>query len=189
MNKEELLKAIHTRMPEKRYVHTLGVMETSLRLAKVYGVPEQDAQQAAILHDVVKYAERDWLKNTIVEQQMDPMLLQFHHELWHAPVGAYVAQQEFGIANQDILNAICYHTTGRAQMTKLEKIIYCSDMIEPNRQFPGVDELRKQDDQGLDKLMMACLKRSIQFLMQKNQPVYPDSIHCYNDLVTRKEND
>ena len=189
MNKDELLNAIRTRMPEKRYVHTLGVMETAIRLAKVYEVSEKDAELAAILHDVVKFADRDWMKQVIVDQQMDPTLLKFHHELWHAPVGAYVAHQEFGVINQDVLNAICYHTTGRAHMGKLEKIIYCADMIEPNRQFPGVDELRQQDEQGLEALIKLCVKRSLQFLMQKNQPVYPDSIHCYNDLVTRKEND
>ena len=189
MIRDELINAIRTRMPEKRVLHTLGVMETAIRLAKVYGVSEQDAELAAILHDVVKFADREWMKQTIVEQQMDPTLLNFHHELWHAPVGAYVAQQEFGVSNQDVLNAICYHTTGRANMTKLEKILYCADMIEPNRNFPGVDDLRQQDEQGLNELMKACVQRSIQFLMQKNQPVYPDSIHCYNDLVTRKEND
>jgi len=189
MNKDELLNAIRTRMPEKRYVHTLGVMETAIRLAKVYDVSETDAELAAILHDVVKFADRDWMKQVIVDQQMDPTLLKFHHELWHAPVGAFVAQREFGVTNQDVLNAICYHTTGRAHMGKLEKIIYCADMIEPNRQFPGVEELREQDEQGLEALTKLCVKRSIQFLMQKNQPVYPDSIHCYNDLVTRKEND
>jgi predicted HD superfamily hydrolase involved in NAD metabolism len=189
MNKDDLLNAIRTRMPEKRFVHTLGVMETAIRLAKVYEVDEKEAELAAILHDVVKFADRNWMKKTIIKQQMDPTLLTFHHELWHAPVGAYVAQKEFGVTNQDVLNAICYHTTGRKYMSKLEKIIYCADMIEPNRQFPCVDELRQHAEQGLELLMKACVKHSIQFLIKKNQPVYPDSIHCYNDLVTRKEND
>lgn len=189
MNKDDLLNAIRTRMPEKRFVHTIGVMETAIQLAKVYKVDEKEAELAAILHDVVKFADRDWMKQTIIEQQMEPTLLTFHHELWHAPVGAFVAQQEFGVTNQDVLNAICYHTTGRKYMSKLEKIIYCADMIEPNRKFSGVDELRQQAEQGLELLMKACVKHSIQFLIKKNQPVYPDSIHCYNDLVTRKEND
>ncbi|QBP40844.1 bis(5'-nucleosyl)-tetraphosphatase (symmetrical) YqeK [Paenisporosarcina antarctica] len=189
MNRDDLLNAIRTRMPEKRYVHTLGVMETAIGLAKVYGESEKAAELAAILHDVVKFADRDWMKQTMIEQQMEPTLLTFHHELWHAPVGAFLAQQEFGVTNQDVLNAICYHTTGRKYMSKLEKIIYCADMIEPNRKFSGVDELRQQADQGLELLMKACVKHSIQFLIKKNQPVYPDSIHCYNDLVTRKEND
>lgn len=189
MNRDELLNAIRTRMPEKRYVHTLGVMDTSIRLAGVYDVPEKDAEIAAILHDVVKFADREWMKQVIIDQQMDPTLLLFHHELWHAPVGAYVAQHEFGVTNQCVLDAICFHTTGRAKMGTLEKIVYCADMIEPNRQFPGVEELRQHDEQGLDALTKLCVKRSIQFLVQKNQPVYPDSIHCYNDLVTRKENE
>lgn len=189
MNKDEMLNAISTRMPEKRYVHTIGVMETAKHLANIYGACDEEAETAAILHDVSKYADKEWMKKTIIEQQMDPVLLQFHHELWHAPVGAFVAYNEFGISNPDILNAIRYHTTGRANMSKLEKIIYCADMIEPSRQFPGVEELREQADLGLDSLIRLCAKRSIQFLMQKNQPVYPDSIHCYNDLVSRKEHE
>lgn len=189
MNRDELLNAIRTRMPEKRYVHTLGVMDTAIRLAGIYGESTKDAEIAAILHDIVKFADRDWMKQTIIDQQMDPNLLLFHHELWHAPVGAYIAQHEFGVTNQSVLDAIRYHTTGRAQMGTLEKIIFCADMIEPNRHFPGVDELRLYDEQGLDTLTKLCVKQSIQFLVQKNQPVYPDSIHCYNDLVTRKENE
>ncbi|WP_019415539.1 bis(5'-nucleosyl)-tetraphosphatase (symmetrical) YqeK [Paenisporosarcina sp. TG20] len=189
MNRNLMLNSIRTRMPEKRYVHTIGVMNTSIRLAKVYGGSEKDVELAAILHDVVKYSDREWMKKVIVEQQMEPTLLAFHHELWHAPVGAYVAKHEFDVMNQDVLNAICYHTTGRKGMSKLEKIIYCADMIEPNRQFPGVEDLRQQDELGLNELMKACIKHSIEFLITKNQPVYPDSIHCYNDLVTRKEND
>ncbi len=189
MNREDLLNAIRTRMPEKRYVHTIGVMETAIRLASVYGVSEKEAEISAILHDVVKFADRQWLKEMIIVQNLEPTLLQFHHELWHGPVGSYIAQTEFGVNNQDVLNAISFHTTGRKGMSKLEKIIYCADMIEPNRTTPGVEILRLQDEAGLDELMKACIKRSIEFLIQKNQPVYPDSIHCYNDLVTRKENE
>ncbi|MET1014106.1 MAG: bis(5'-nucleosyl)-tetraphosphatase (symmetrical) YqeK [Paenisporosarcina sp.] len=189
MNRDKYLAAVRKRMSETRYVHTLGVMNTASRLAKVYGESEEDAELAAILHDVVKFADRNWLKDQIVEHHMDERLLSFHHELWHAPVGAIVAREEFGVTNQNVLDAIRFHTTGRAQMSRLEKIIYCSDMIEPSRQFPGLEELRKKDEEDLDALMEMCVKRSIQFLIQKNQPVYPDSIHCYNDLVTRKENE
>jgi predicted HD superfamily hydrolase involved in NAD metabolism len=185
MNRDNYLAAVRMRMPESRYVHTLGVMHTAKRLAKIYGESEEDAELAAILHDVVKFADRSWLKEQIVEHHMDERLLSFHHELWHAPVGAVVAQEEFGVTNQTILDAIRFHTTGRAQMSRLEKIIYCSDMIEPSRNFPGLEELREKDEEDLDALMKMCVKRSIQFLIQKNQPVYPDSIHCYNDMVTK----
>ena len=67
---------------------------------------------------------------------MDFRLLSFHHELWHGPVGAIIARNEFGIEDEDILNAIRFHTTGRAGMSTLEKLIYVSDMIEPGRNFP-----------------------------------------------------
>lgn len=187
MSRDNYLKAVRKCMPEHRYIHTLGVTETAIKLASHYDVSKDDAETAAILHDIAKFSKQEWMKQIILAEHMNPHLLDFHHELWHAPVGAYLVERDFGITNKDILNAIRFHTTGRANMSPLEKIIYVSDMIEPNRQFPGVDFLRQQATDGLDHVMTACITHSITFLIKKNQPVFPDSIHCYNDLVNRKE--
>lgn len=186
MNRDKYLADVRKRMPEPRYVHTLGVMETAIQLASHYGIPESKAETAAIFHDIAKFSSPNWMKQIIQSEQMNPMLLDFHHELWHAPVGAYVAQYEFGIEEEDILNAIRFHTTGRAKMSDLEKILYVADMIEPNRHFPAVDVLRKVATKDLNGVMNACVTHSINYLIQKKQPVFPDSIHCYNDLVIKK---
>ena len=117
---------------------------------------------------------------------MDPLLLEYHEELWHAPVGAYLATTEFGVEDEDVLNAIRYHTTGREAMSDLEKVVYIADLIEPNRKFSGVEELRQLKDRGLDVMMEASVKHSIEFLVSKNQPVFPDSLKCYNYFVQQK---
>ena len=74
---------------------------------------------------------------------IDYRLASFHHELWHGPVGAIIARDEFDITDEDTLNAIRFHTTGRAGMSLLEKLIYVSDMIEPGRDFPGVEHIKR----------------------------------------------
>ena len=188
MERAKLLAAMKDRMPEKRYIHTIGVTDTAMALAERFGQNPKKAEVAAILHDSCKYADREWMKQMIIEQQMDPTLLLYHHELWHGPVGAYVARQEFGVEDPDMLNAIRFHTTGRIGMSDLEKIVYIADMIEPNRKFPDVDKLREAaKTMELNDLMITCLRHSIMFLMSKHQPIFPDSFNCYNDLLLNKK--
>ncbi|MDN3449238.1 bis(5'-nucleosyl)-tetraphosphatase (symmetrical) YqeK [Planococcus sp. APC 3906] len=186
MDQSAMLQKVKKRLPENRYNHVLGVLGTAVELAKRFNVPEEKVQVAAILHDVAKFSDRQWMQSVIISQKMDPLLLDYHAELWHAPVGAYVASYEFGVNDEDVLNAIRYHTTGRAGMSDLEKIIYVADMVEPNRKFTGVDELRQLKEQGLDVMMEVCIKHSIEFLVSKNQPVFPDSLKCYEYFTKQK---
>lgn len=180
MERNDYLEYIKPRMPEKRYIHTIGVMETAIILAEKYGEDVKAAETAAILHDVAKYADEDWMKEIVVEHQLDSRLLNWGSELLHGPVGAWIVENELHIENEDILNAIRFHTTGRANMSKLEKIIFLADMIEPNRNFDKVDKLRKKVHEDLDKGMRACIRHSIRFLVETKQPIFPDSIECYN---------
>ncbi|MER2262585.1 MAG: bis(5'-nucleosyl)-tetraphosphatase (symmetrical) YqeK [Psychrobacillus sp.] len=186
MKFESMLLQMKDRMPERRWIHTRGVAETAILLADKFGEDIEKAEIAGILHDSVKYADKSWLKEKIISEQMDPMLLKFHHELWHGPVGSYVARQEFNIEDEDTLNAIKYHTTGRAGMSNLEKIVYIADMIEPSRHFPGIELLREIAYQDLEDAMLSCVQHSMTFLIQKRQPVFPDSFHCYNDLIQKR---
>jgi predicted HD superfamily hydrolase involved in NAD metabolism len=186
MDQSAMLQKVKKRLPENRFNHVIGVLGTATALARKFNVPEPKAQVAAILHDVAKFSDREWMKSIIIKQGMDPLLLDYHSELWHAPVGAYVAAYEFGVQDEDILNAIRYHTTGRAGMSDLEKVIYIADLVEPGRKFSGVEELRQLKEQGLDAMMEASVKHTIDFLRSKNQPVYPDSLKCYEYFVQQK---
>ena len=185
MERDNYLAAIKPRMPEKRYIHTIGVMETAIHLAKKYGEDSKPAETAAILHDIAKYADEDWMRRIVKENGLDTRLVDWGSEILHGPVGAWIAETEFNIKNENILNAIRFHTTGRAGMSKLEKIIYISDMIEPNRKFDGVENLREMADEDLDLAMKACISHSIRFLVNTEQPIYPVSIECFNNVISK----
>ena len=183
MDRQTLLAAIKERMPEKRYIHTIGVMETAIRLAEKYREDPKKAEIAAILHDIAKYADVEWMKKVVMKQQLDPRLLDWNAEILHGPVGAWIAATEFHIEDEAILNAIRYHTTGRADMTTFEKIIFVADMIEPNRKFHGVEELRAYADIDLNDAFRACVTHTLSFLVSSQQAIYPVSIECYNFLM------
>lgn len=185
MERDAALKIVKEQLTEHRYLHTIGVMETAVELAKQYGADEKKAELAAIFHDYAKFRPKAEMKAIIIAEGYPEDLLQYSAELWHAPVGAYLVQKEAGITDQEIVEAIRYHTSGRPGMSLLDKIIYLADYIEPGRNFPGVDEVRAMAKDNLDKALIKAVQNTILFLMKKNQPVYPDSFHTYNDLVKK----
>ncbi|GMB07556.1 putative HD superfamily hydrolase involved in NAD metabolism [Thermolongibacillus altinsuensis] len=185
MERHEALAIVRKQLTEHRYQHTIGVMETAIELAKKYGADVKKAELAAIFHDYAKFRPKEEMKRIIIEQNMPSDLLQYNAELWHAPVGAYLVKTEVGIDDVDILDAIRYHTSGRANMTVLEKVVYLADYIEPGRAFPGVDEVRELAQQNLDLALLKALQNTISFLMKKNEAIYPDTFYTYNDLAKK----
>lgn len=186
MERDAALKIVKEQLTEHRYQHTIGVMETAVALAKHYGADEKKAELAAIFHDYAKFRPKAEMKAIIIAEGYPEDLLQYNAELWHAPVGAFLVQKEAGITDQEILDAIRYHTSGRPGMSLLEKIIYLADYIEPGRNFPGVDEVRAIAKDNLEEALIKAVQNTILFLMKKNQPVYPESFQTYNDLVKKK---
>lgn len=183
MDRNRLLDYIKPRMNEKRYIHTLGVCETAIELAKLYGEDEKKAEIAAILHDLAKFEDLEQMREIILSNNLGEDLANWGGEIMHGPVAAYRAKKELGIYDEDILNAMRYHTTGRETMSKLEQIIYVADMIEPNRKFDGVDRLRSIAHQNLHEGMKACICHSVTFLVSTQQPIHLQSIRCYNFYV------
>lgn len=183
MNRNEALQLVKAQITDKRYVHTLGVAESAVELAERFGADIKKAELAAIFHDYAKFRPKEEMKQIIIEQNMSKDLLDFHSELWHAPVGAYLVKKEAGINDQEILDAIAYHTTGRIGMTLLEKVVYLADYIEPGRSFPGVDEVREVAKKSLDLAMIQAVRNTIAFLMNKKQAIYPDTFYTYNDFI------
>ena len=138
-------------------------------------------------HEYAKYRPVDENENIVIQEKMPKNLLEFHSELLHAPVGAYLVKKEVGIDDVDILNAITYHTTGRPNMRLLEKIVFISDYIEPNPNFPGVDEVRALVHKDLNAAIIQALKNTIIHLASKNAGIYPDTINTYNSFLIKKE--
>ncbi|WCK53518.1 bis(5'-nucleosyl)-tetraphosphatase (symmetrical) YqeK [Aneurinibacillus sp. Ricciae_BoGa-3] len=187
MDREKLLAAVKQQVTDHRYQHILGVMETSIQLARQYGANEKKAEIAAILHDYCKFWPEDKLRKIIKRTPQIPKdLLDYDKELWHAPVGAEVAKQELGIQDEKILNAIRYHTSGRERMKKLEKVVCLADYIEPNRIFPGVEELRELAKQDMDAALIKAFGNTITFLVNRGKKVYPLTVMARNSLLSEK---
>ncbi len=187
MNREEALHRVKPHLTEHRYLHTLGVLETALILARRFQADEKKAELAAIFHDYAKFRERDEMKKLVVKIWEDGAIANYGDELLHAPCGAYYVEQEVGISDKEILDAIRYHTTGRPKMTLLEKVIFLADYIEPGRQFKGVDEVRELAEVDLDEAIIQALDNTIAFLMKRRQLVYPLTMATYNDFIEKRK--
>ncbi|MFP7375995.1 bis(5'-nucleosyl)-tetraphosphatase (symmetrical) YqeK [Bacillus paralicheniformis] len=183
MKREEALACVQEQLTEQRYIHTVGVMETAVKLAERFGADVKKAEIAAIFHDYAKFRPKEEMKQIILNGGGRLEVLDFHHELWHAPAGAALVKTEVGITDEDILSAIRFHTSGRPNMTLLEKVIYVADYIEPGRRFPGVEEVRTLAEEDLDLALIQALKNTMTFLISKNQAVYPETVATYNALV------
>lgn len=185
-NQEELLAQIKAQMHEQRYLHTLGVAETARKLAVTYGVDADKAVLAGYVHDYCKCWPVQRMRDYLVRYDY-PDLLYADKELWHSFVGAIVIQDELGITDPEIIQAVRYHTTGRVGMSLLEKVICLADYIEPGRNFPGVEQIRELAHQQLDRALALALGGTISFLIQRKKQVYPLSFLAYNDLVGNQE--
>ncbi|MRH43056.1 HD domain-containing protein [Aquibacillus halophilus] len=189
MDRSEALTLVEPHLTKARFEHTKRVAETATKLAKMYGHDTIQADLAAIFHDYAKNRNKDELRQWIVKESLPQHLLSYHHELWHGPVGAILVKKELGIDNEAVLSAIRWHTTGKAGMSLLDKIVFLADYIEPGRQFPGVEEVRTVADNDLNLGCWLASRNTISFLMSKNQPIYPDTFHAYNDLLLQINKD
>ena len=172
-------------MSEKRFQHVLGVTQTAGMLAKDHGVDIDDAKLAALVHDVVKEQDLEEARQ-ILASRGEAVYLAHSTKVWHAPLGAIVASEKFGIENIDILNAVKYHTTGRPKMSKLEKVIFVADYTEPNRKFEGTVAIREFWN-DLDLAVYEILKQKVERVRTLGLKMHPDTIAAYE--YYRIEND
>lgn len=150
----------------KRFAHTLGVEFTAAALAMRYQADVTDAQIAGLLHDCAKCLT-DEKRVSICEKHQIPMtdIERRNPFLLHAKVGEYLAREKYGITNPDILNAIRFHTTGRENMSLLERIVFVADYIEPGRrQAPNLTEIRQLAFTDLDAAMLKILEDTLSYL-------------------------
>lgn len=180
MKKEEAINIVQQALTEERFQHTLRVADTATKLADLYGVSKDKVELAAIWHDYAKYRPKEEMKQFILSSNLPHDLVDYHHEVWHGPVASVLVQEQFGIDDQEIKDAIRYHTTGKAGLGKIEKIIFLADYIEPGRAFPGVEEVRKMAVKDLNHACLMVSRNTIQFLLSRHASVYPDSIDAYN---------
>ncbi|MGL5353084.1 MAG: bis(5'-nucleosyl)-tetraphosphatase (symmetrical) YqeK [Clostridium sp.] len=172
---------------ESRYSHTLGVVETAKALASKNGVDVSKAEIAALAHDVAKNMTIESMRQIIEDNniEMSKETLQTP-ELWHSIIAPIIGEEVFQIKDKDILNAMRWHTTGKENMTTLEKIIYMADMIEPKRNFRGVEELREITFKNLDEGFLMALNHTIKYLIDKGFCVDINTIKARNYIIINK---
>lgn len=186
LERELLMQRVQMQISEKRFRHVLGVEETAIALAGKYGASLEKASIAALTHDYAKERSDDEFQLVIRRDQFDLDLLHWGNEIWHGLVGANFVQRELEIDDEEILQAIRVHTTGAAEMSLLDKIIYVADYIEPGRKFPGVEKAREIALINLDDAVAYETKHTLAHLVEKEVPIYPKTIETYNKWVAKK---
>lgn len=169
-------------LKHQRIPHVLGTEQEAIRLAERYGADVEKARVAALLHDCTKRLGMEE-QLTLCKQygiRLDELERQAL-KLLHAKTGAAIARDVFGV-DDEVYSAIWYHTTGHANMTKLEKIIYLADYIEPSRNFPGVDKLRKVCYEDLDRGLLLGLEMTIEEMTAMGSPVHHATVEARDAL-------
>ena len=159
-----MYERLHRELTAHRMEHTAYVVQTAILLAERFGVDAGKARLAALLHDCAKsFPKEQLLPYADTEPPILPIL--------HAPAGADYAHTVYGVDDPEVLRAIRLHTTGDADMTDLDRVVYLADMIEPSRDYEGVDEIRNAD--GLKQMMRLALSRTIWYIKKRNYAVHP----------------
>ncbi|MBY5033589.1 bis(5'-nucleosyl)-tetraphosphatase (symmetrical) YqeK [Streptococcus gallolyticus] len=182
-SREELLEKIAGAMSQKHFTHVLGVEQSALELAEQCGCDPVKASLAALLHDYAKEVDDQFFLDLIDKYDLDADLKNWGNNIWHGVVGAYKIAEDFGVSDQEILTAIQRHTVGAGKMTLLDKVLYVADYIEPNRDFPGVEEARAIAREELDKAVAFETAQTVAFLAKKAIPIHPQTIETYNSYI------
>lgn len=175
LSMEELEAEVVALLNPNRVAHVLGCRDCAIELARLYGENETDAARAGLLHDITKAIDGPLQLTLCAEYGMilDTFSRKYPKTL-HALTGSLVARRIFG-ENENVVSAICHHTTGRGDMTLLEKIIYVADYMEPCRNFPGVEELRRLAFVDIDRALKLGLEMTLEHLARQGSEVSPES--------------
>ena len=171
---------------EKRFIHSLGVMESAVELAKRYGADEEKAAIAGLLHDCAKNYSKEDMYSLCDEYgiELDEVMMN-SSGLIHGLLGAEVAKREYGVDDPEIYDAIYYHTVGKPDMSLLTQIIYIADGIEPNRHYDGVDRIRSLAEEDLDKALILQIDYTIKSVISKGGLLHTNTIDTRNRYLAK----
>lgn len=190
MTETKILDWLKNNLDDERYEHSIGVAQTASELAKRYGLDTEKAYLAGLVHDCAKCYPKEKLLD-IIKNNFDVEECELvNPKTFHAPAGAYVAKTEFGIIDEEILSAIRWHTIGKLNMTDFEKVIFVADKIEPRtrpQEYIDMIKPRLDEENGLDKALLACYKGTIKSLADRNLKICVSTIEIYNELLRKYE--
>ena len=182
---DEIKEKLKNCLTFERYIHSLGVMECAVELANEYGLDAEKAETAGLLHDCAKCLSNDELQK--YNDYFDECE-KLSSKTWHAPVGAIIAKEEYGVTDEEILSAIRWHTIGKKNMTDFEKIIFIADKIERRTResdFREKIETALNERHNLDDAMLKSFKITIKSLLKRKLPICFQTIDVYNDLLEK----
>ena len=194
MNLKQAKELVRGRLSDKRYEHTLNVRKMAVKLAKRYGVDEDKAALAALLHDSAKEISKDEMRAIM---RAHPELAEGGEErptpVWHGICAAILARTEWGVEDEAVLSAIACHTAGKPGMSRLDKIVYLADMSSKERDWPGdkrIDVLatairagmKATELKDLDLAMLAALRQTNDFVLSQGKPLDPMSKAAYDEI-------
>ncbi|SJZ83724.1 metal dependent phosphohydrolase [Cetobacterium ceti] len=184
MLREEIKSNLRNVVSEKRYRHIIGVEETAAHLAKKYGVNEEKARVAALLHDYGKEMDIFQMQKICAENfPLETIEYMDQGEILHGYVGAYLAKKLYNIEDEEIIEAVKYHTTGKRGLSLLGKIIYIADSIEPGRIFPRVEEIRNRVYENLNGGILFECSEKIEYLLEIGARIHPYTVEMRNWLI------
>ncbi len=186
LTENKIIHDLKERLNKERFKHTLAVADTAEEIAKKVDVSVDRARKAGLLHDYAKNLSKEeimtlaylarkeepGLKIDDMEINLSPVL--------HAPVGAYLVKRDYGLAEEDILEAIRYHTIGSPDMGKLAQIIFVADFIEPNRDFPCIDKVRESLKTDLHDIIILICNHTIKYNIEQGRLIHPNTLFMRN---------
>lgn len=181
---ESLRAILQKRLNEKRYYHSLCVADEAKRLAEKYGGDSDKAYLAGLLHDITKNAPDE--EHLQIFKEFGIILNDIEKnakKLWHAMSGAEYVKNILGINDPEIIDAIRYHTTAKADMSLLAEILYLADFTSKDRDYEDVDVIRAYVDESLCKAFVYALQYSITDLVNQGRAIHPDTVEAYNQAV------
>ena len=195
---EKMIEKLERMLTKKRFIHSMGTYETAIKLAKAHSADVEKAAMSGLLHDCAKNLTKEealslcYIHNIILDD-----VEKIETGLIHAKTGAWICEHDFGVSDPEILSAIRYHTTGKDDMSLLEKITYLADYIEPNRNFRGIfseSELKEQDELkrlayvDLDSALVISFDISIRRVIEKGMLIHPNTIKGRNFIINDLRN-
>ena len=188
MTLKQAKELVRSRLSDQRYEHTLNVKKMAVKLAKRYGADEEQAALAALLHDAAKEISKDEMRAIM---RAYPKYAEGGEarptSVWHGICAAILARTEWGVEDEAILSAIACHTAGKPGMSRLDKILYLADMTSAERDWSGVNKLRRLERNDLDAAMLVALKQTNDFVLSQGKPLDPMSKAAYEDIQAQVE--